>query len=295
VNGPVADLRALRTFEAVARHRSFTSAARELEVSQQAVSRSVAALEDELQTRLLERTTRSVALTPAGQTLAADSVRILADVDVALERAREAGRGGAGSEIRIAVTPAVEPPEVSALVAALRADVADVSVAVDRIRPRRIARELASGEADVVLGRALGDSDEIEVRLLGATRAAIAVPAAHRLARRKAVALRDLDGERLVTWNRRSVYTSMLLGVFERAGVEVEQVVSSVIGGDDLAEVAAGEGVALVPADVPRRPEVVVLDLTDDVMLPLQAAWRRWGARPVVARFVAAAERVLAR
>lgn len=64
-------LDALRTFEAAARHLSFTRAADEIHVTQGAVSHRIRDLELQLQTRLFRRLTRSLALTGEGETLAA--------------------------------------------------------------------------------------------------------------------------------------------------------------------------------------------------------------------------------
>ena len=63
------DLRQLRTFVAVARHRSFTRAAEELFIAQQAVSQHVRSLERSLGVTLLRRSPRSVELTAEGQVL----------------------------------------------------------------------------------------------------------------------------------------------------------------------------------------------------------------------------------
>ena len=87
----MADLRALRALEAVVRLRSFTRAGEELHVAQQAVSRTIAALEAELGVALVERTTRAVTPTAAGSALAEDARQLLADADRALDRARDLG------------------------------------------------------------------------------------------------------------------------------------------------------------------------------------------------------------
>lgn len=64
------NLKLLRTFESVARHRSFTRAAAELHRAQPTVSSQVNAVEAQLGIPLLERTSRRVALTSAGESLA---------------------------------------------------------------------------------------------------------------------------------------------------------------------------------------------------------------------------------
>lgn len=60
-------LRRLKVFRAVARSGSFTQAALELGMTQPAVSFQVKQLEDELQVRLIDRSTRDLKLTPAGE------------------------------------------------------------------------------------------------------------------------------------------------------------------------------------------------------------------------------------
>ena len=71
-------LELIRTFEAAARHLSFTKAAAELFVTQSAVSRAVKGLEDHLGVALFQRRHRALLLTDAGQTLyraAADALQ----------------------------------------------------------------------------------------------------------------------------------------------------------------------------------------------------------------------------
>ena len=74
----------LQAFLAVARHRSFSGAARELGVSRSAVSQSVRQLEEQLRVVLLARTTRSVSLTDAGRRLVDSSGPLLGQLSAAL-------------------------------------------------------------------------------------------------------------------------------------------------------------------------------------------------------------------
>ena len=78
------DLSALSTFLAVAEERSFTRASKRQGVSPSAVSHSMRALEEEVGVRLLARTTRSVALTDAGERLLASLKPALTEVEETL-------------------------------------------------------------------------------------------------------------------------------------------------------------------------------------------------------------------
>src|SRR5262245_26181415 len=98
------ELSVLAAFLTVAEERSFTKAARRLDVSPSALSHSLRGLEERLGVRLLSRTTRSVAPTDAGAQLIARLGPAMADVRGALNqvvglRERPAGR------VRLLVTP----------------------------------------------------------------------------------------------------------------------------------------------------------------------------------------------
>ncbi|MFJ7023543.1 LysR family transcriptional regulator [Streptomyces sp. NPDC101117] len=85
------EIRHLRAFAAVARHRSFSRAAQELLVTQPALSRTVAQLEATLGVRLLERTSRRVEPTDAGAEFLHQAERVIASFDHALTSARRLG------------------------------------------------------------------------------------------------------------------------------------------------------------------------------------------------------------
>ncbi len=81
------DFAELRAFAAVVRHGSFTNAAARLGVSASALSQTIRGLEERLGQRLFNRTTRSVAVTPAGERLAAELLPVLDSLDGVVEAA----------------------------------------------------------------------------------------------------------------------------------------------------------------------------------------------------------------
>lgn len=84
-------LNALRVFAIAAHAQSFKHAAQQLGVSQSAITRQVQALEQQLGTRLFQRDNRVHALTPAGQALAPELLRLFRDLDRTIDRVRDIG------------------------------------------------------------------------------------------------------------------------------------------------------------------------------------------------------------
>lgn len=97
-------LHGLRVFEAAARHLSFTEAARELFVSQTAVSHQIRALESELSTPLFRRTKRHVELTEVGRAWALELGEIFSRLHAANRLLRQAPRSRR-REITLSVIP----------------------------------------------------------------------------------------------------------------------------------------------------------------------------------------------
>ena len=100
------DIYELHLFHLVAKHRSFTKAAEVAGLTQSAVTRQVQGIETALGLTLFERTTRTVALTPAGHALWRESTRLLGDIHHTLKTLREEF-AGAKKEIRVGVSRSV--------------------------------------------------------------------------------------------------------------------------------------------------------------------------------------------
>jgi DNA-binding transcriptional LysR family regulator len=102
------DLYELSLFHLVVKHRSFTKAAEMAGLTQSAITRQMQGMEDSLGIDLLERTTRSVRVTKAGEFLYRESAKLLGDVDQSIRQLKE-DYGNAKKEIRIGVSRSITP------------------------------------------------------------------------------------------------------------------------------------------------------------------------------------------
>jgi DNA-binding transcriptional LysR family regulator len=157
----------LQSFLAVARHRSFSGAARELGVSRSAVSQAVRQLEEQLRVVLLARTTRRVSATDAGRRLVESAGPSLGQVAAALAEV-SAQPGETVGRVRLSVPRAAVPFVIDPVLPTFRARHPRVEVEV--VVEDRFADIVAEGyDAGVRLSEAI-ERDMVQVRLTDAFR-----------------------------------------------------------------------------------------------------------------------------
>jgi DNA-binding transcriptional LysR family regulator len=157
----------LQAFLAVARLRSFSSAARELGVSRSAVSHSVRQLEEKLRVVLLARTTRSVALTDPGRRLVEAAGPGLGQVVAALTNAA-AQPGETVGRLRLSAPRMAVPFVITSVLPTFRARHPRVEVEVD-VEDRFVDIVAEGYDAGVRLSEAI-ERDMVQVRLTDAFR-----------------------------------------------------------------------------------------------------------------------------
>lgn len=244
------ELRYLRYFVAVAEERSITSAATRLRVAQPALSRQLRALEAEIGSSLMERTSRGVMLTEAGLAFAEDAQRILAAVDDAVLAARARSRGTKGDlNIGYAPSPTAEilPPALQAL----EESAPDVKVTLHDLSGDELLTGLLKGQLHCAVMVEPGEllPANLVFRPLKEYRHCAAFAPQHPFARLKRVPLERLANEPLVVYDRRNYteYMQTVLALLRpvtaspRIAVECDGLTSLV------AAVLAGRGVAIVP------------------------------------------------
>ncbi|SFG23452.1 transcriptional regulator, LysR family [Palleronia marisminoris] len=142
------DLTALRSFVAVADVGGVTRAAGHLNLTQSAVSMQLKRLEDSLGTRLLDRTTRSVALTPAGEQLVSYARRMLTLNDEAIARMTDDVYEG---EITLGVPHDILYPAIPPVLAAFAQRFPRMRMHLLSLGTRTLREMFARGECDAIL------------------------------------------------------------------------------------------------------------------------------------------------
>ncbi|MGD9484843.1 LysR substrate-binding domain-containing protein [Streptomyces sp. TRM70308] len=140
----------LRAFAAVAEHLHFREAAADIGMSQPALSGAVAALEESLGVRLLERTTRRVLLSPAGERLAARARTVLEAVGELLEEA-EAARAPFTGTLRLGVIPTCAPYLLPTVLGLVHERYPELDLRVHEEHTEALLDGLTTGRLDLLL------------------------------------------------------------------------------------------------------------------------------------------------
>ncbi|MFI7610272.1 LysR family transcriptional regulator [Nonomuraea terrae] len=188
----------LRYFAAAAELGSMTSAARELMVSQSAVSTAVAQLEKELGVQLLLRHhARGLSLTAAGAAFLRELRGYLAHTEELAEAARSAGQVLIG-RLTIGCFATLGPFELPRLLSACERDHPEIEVSVIEAEHATLKQALRAGRCELALMYGYDLDDDIESVRMGTAPAYALVAKDHPLARHGKVRLADLAGEPMV-------------------------------------------------------------------------------------------------
>lgn len=186
------ELRHLRTFVAAAEELHFTRAGQRLNLAQQAVSTQVRQLEVELQTELFVRTTRSIQLTAAGETLLQHARTIIEAVDVATEATR-AAKDDAARTILIGYSPLAGAHIIPDLVEAARRLAASIQIVWTTMWPNDAVRNVLSGRLDCAVAPAMSLPEELTCSVLGEETLGVIISRGHHLSRRSHVSAENLE------------------------------------------------------------------------------------------------------
>ncbi len=302
------DLRRLRAFHEVAERRSFSAAALELGYGQSVVSHHVAALEAEFGLTLVDRSTRPVSLTPAGERLRPHAIAVLGRVAEAEDELRALAGLQTGT-LRFAAFLTAWTSFVPAALARFEAQAPDLEVPGEQHETTAALRRLRAGDLDLAViyyNEAVAEPPGADVegmtwRHLGDDPHRLVLPAAHPLARKRRIAVADLEHERFsapALAGQGRGYHDMLNAVCAQGGFEpdVAYVVQDVTVARAL--VTAGLCIGLMPElTIPHpRPDIAVRPLPGSLRphRTIFAVWMRNRRVPGVAPMVRLLEQAAA-
>lgn len=274
------NLARLQTLCALADHGSIAATARALHLSESAVSQQLARLRVETGHELLARVGRGLSFTPAGLRLVDEACRLLADAKEVEDRLGADAVAAAGTVIVAAFATAVRTLVVEAM-DVLRDSAPDLEVRVFEAEPHDAITSLRRGQVDIVITNhwdATSEPDErIETVVLLEDPLVVAVPSGHRLAGRAGVGIPQIAAERLVAWPHGTLCRRWLADALVRHGIEVDIAHVAAEHESQLALVAHGHGLAVLPRlgteTAPPGVALITIDGTDGRRI--EAAVRR--------------------
>jgi len=219
MNAPL-DSRRLRAFVALAQTGSFTRTARQLHLSQSAISHSIKALEDEVRCRLLDRVGKTVTLTLAGEQLLGHAQRILTEMQEARERLRDLGKWGHG-RLRIGASPTscqyllpkvLREFKESFPQCLIQIEPGDTPVALELLHERRI---------DLALAMEPRQPGQLEFRPLFKDELQFLVGPLHPWALAGRVDRNEIPRQRYILYTRSSYMADMIESYFAREDIEL--------------------------------------------------------------------------
>ena len=255
------ELRHLRYFCVAAEEMHIGRAAERLAIAQPPLTQQIKILEAEMGVHLFRRQGRGVVLTDAGRIFHDKARAILAQVEQAVELAREVEAGHAG-RLRVGFTESASfSAALTGILKSFRDAWPGVALVLEERHTEALFSSLEHGSLDLAFMRPPVTSvPGIAIRELTCEAMMLAVPAAHRLAGRKSVTLSELAGEDFVAYPRRrgAGLSDAVLAECRRVGIAPRVVQETPQLSSTINLVSAGMGVAIVPESLRHtRPDTV--------------------------------------
>src|SRR5271170_3874508 len=263
------ELRQIRSFLSIAETLHFGRTAELIHLSQPALSLQIRALEEEVGVRLLERNRRKTTLTAPGFAFRDDAAAALSQLEQATRRARLAANGKLGL-LRIGFISTAGREIVPGIVRRFRELNPEVEFSLRNILTAEQVEMLEAGSLDVgFLRLPIGGHSALDVVAVHSEPFVLVVPSSHKLAKRKAVHLRELAGQDFVMYER--IYApgfhDLIFGILRDAGIvpNVSQTAGEIPFLISL--VASGMGVTIMPASAVKHSvsSVVACEILDRI------------------------------
>ncbi|MEZ0073884.1 LysR substrate-binding domain-containing protein [Planotetraspora sp. GP83] len=292
------ELRHIEAFIVVAEELNFRRAAERLHIAQPPLSQQIKRLERDVGVTLLNRTTRHVSLTPAGEVFLQEARRAVQGVHAARRAATKVAAGTTGV-LRLGFSGPASY-EVLMLVTKMYRE-RRPQVRLDVVGPvygGELIERLSHGEIDASLVRLPIQGSRIAVREILRHDMAVALPADHPLADRPHVDLYDLRDLPVISYStgRGVAVPHVVQSAFLERGFTPNVVQSAPDAHTIMSLVGAGAGIGFVPISAGhiKLPGVVLVPVPEIAPLPLALAWAEDDDNPALLALVDLIENVSA-
>jgi DNA-binding transcriptional LysR family regulator len=260
------ELRHLRYFVAVAEEKNFTRAAKRLYIAQPPLSRQIQQLEEELGVELIEKGSRPLKLTEAGEFFQAHASELLAKVSELKTMTQRVGK--VERTLTLGFVASTLYGLLPRIVRRFRERYTHVEVTLHELTTMEQIQALKEGRIDVGFGRVKAEDPNVRRIVLREERLIVALPVGHALAdSEEPLRLVELQNEALIVYPKspRPSFADQVLDVYRSHGITPGKVVEVRELQIAVGLVAAGEGVAVVPESVHgmKRTDVCYRPLAD--------------------------------
>jgi len=263
------DTLGVQAFIAIADEGGFGRAAAALHITQTALSRRLQNLEAFLGVKLVERTTRSVALTRIGADFLPQARRLLGDLAAALTEIRETGKAMRG-DVTIGCIPTASVHYLPRVIRAYAARHPSNRVRVLDLPSPEVADAVQRREVEFGIGMQSGGTPpELTATRLFEDRYVVVCRTDHALARKKRVTWKELEPHALVLSGHESGARALVEVALRAKHVKLGSHHEVQRSSTAVSMVAEGIGIAVVPAlgvSARGHPQLVVLPLVDPVV-----------------------------
>jgi DNA-binding transcriptional LysR family regulator len=273
------DLRQLRYLVALAEELNFTRAAAAEHIAQPALSQQIRRLEDEVGVGLVERTTRRVRLTEAGELLVVRARRILAELEAAGDE-MQAVRGVDVGHVTIGAIHTLGPIDLSLALATFHEAHPNVALTVREQPSDECAELLRNDEMDLAFLSVTErvESRGLELHQLLSEELMVLLPRDHALAARGRVRMADLANEHFISFRQGARLRELLFFAGRDNQFEPRVTLESNEAQRIRTLVSRGLGVAILPrsgAIAPQGADVVAAPLVEpSLRRDITLAWR---------------------